>query len=165
MAGEQQFLSLLNEHQKIIHKVCNLYMDSSADREDLFQEITLQAWKAYSKFKGTAKFSTWLYRVALNTAITFFKKEKRGPRQYPTDNLPEGKMDAYDPVEEQVQAMYKAISELSKVDKAIVALYLEDYSYKDIGEMLGITANNVAVKMSRIKSRLIEETKKHFENA
>lgn len=165
MAGEQQFISLLNEHQKIIHKVCNLYMDSTADREDLFQEITLQAWKAYSKFKGTAKFSTWLYRVALNTAITFFKKEKRGPRQYPTDVLPEAKPDAYDPVEEQVQAMYKAISELSKVDKAIVVLYLEDYSYKDIGEMLGITANNVAVKMSRIKTKLIDETKKHFANA
>lgn len=164
MAGEQTFIGLLNEHQKIIHKVCNLYMDSIEDREDLFQEITLQAWKAYGSFRGHAKFSTWLYRVALNTAITFFKKEKRALKAYPGEILPEGKQEAYNPIEEQVQAMYAAIGQLSKVDKAIVVLYLEDYNYKDIGEILGITANNVAVKMNRIKSRLINETKKHFEN-
>ena len=75
MSKEKEFISLLNEHQRIIHKVCNLYMDAHADREDLFQEITLQAWKAYGNFRGDAKFSTWLYRVALNTAITFFRKE------------------------------------------------------------------------------------------
>ena len=75
--SEKEFLHQLNEHQKIIHKVCNLYMQLPEDKEDLFQEVTLQAWKAYHKFRGDAKFSTWLYRVALNTAITFFRKEKR----------------------------------------------------------------------------------------
>ncbi len=162
MPSEKEFISLLNQHQKIVHKVCNLYMDRHAEREDLFQEITLQAWKAYSSFRGDAKFSTWLYRVALNTAITFFRKEKRKPDIYSTDIIPESTDDTYDPIEEQVKAMYAAIGELSKIDKAIVMLYLEDYSYNEIGEMMGITANNVAVKMNRIKTKLKETTQKQL---
>jgi RNA polymerase sigma factor (sigma-70 family) len=162
MASEQEFISLLNQHQKIVYKVCNLYMDMHSDREDLFQEITLQAWKAYGSFRGEAKFSTWLYRVALNTAITFFRKEKKKPAIYSTDLLPEQPDENDDPIEEQVKAMYAAIGELSKIDKAIVMLYLEDYSYIEIGEMMGITANNVAVKMNRIKTKLREETQKQL---
>ena len=77
MASEQEFIKLLNAHQKIVYKVCNLYMDTKTDREDLFQEISLQAWKSFGGFRGDAQFSTWLYRVALNTAITFFRKEKK----------------------------------------------------------------------------------------
>lgn len=165
MDKEQQFIMLLDENQKIVHKVCNLYMDSTSDREDLFQEITLQSWKAYGNFKGNSKFSTWLYRVALNTAITFFRKEKRKPKIFSAEILPELHPEAYDPVEEQVQAMYKAIGELSKIDKAVVMLYLEDYSYLEVGEMLGISANNVAVKMNRIKTKLKEQTHKHFASA
>ena len=165
MASEKEFISLLNQHQKIIYKVCNLYMDMHSEREDLFQEITLQAWKAYKNFRGDAKFSTWLYRVALNTAITYFRKEKRKPDIYSTDMVPDLAEENSDPVEEQVKAMYAAIGNLSKIDKAIVMLYLEDYSYIEIGEMMGITANNVAVKMNRIKTKLKEETQKqsaHF---
>jgi RNA polymerase sigma factor (sigma-70 family) len=160
MASEKEFISLINQHQKIVYKVCNLYMDRHSDREDLFQEITLQAWKAYENFRGDAKFSTWLYRVALNTAITFFRKEERKPDIYSTDTVPDQTEDAYDPIEEQVRAMYAAIGNLSKIDKAIVMLYLEDYSYIEIGDMMGITANNVAVKMNRIKTKLKEETQK-----
>lgn len=163
MPAEKEFIALLNEHQRIMHKVCNLYMDAHADREDLFQEITLQAWKAYAGFRGDAKFSTWLYRVALNTAITFFRKEKRKPDIYSTEAVPDlGSHETYDPIEEQVKAMYAAIGDLSKIDKAIVMLYLEDYNYNDIGEMMGITANNVAVKMNRIKTRLKESTQKYM---
>ncbi len=164
MASEKAFISLLNEHQKIIYKVCNLYMDMHSDREDLFQEITLQAWKAYGNFRGDAKFSTWLYRVALNTAITFFRKDKRKPDTYSTDTLPDTVNEPYDPIEEQVRAMYAAIGELSKIDKAIVMLYLEDYSYQEIGDMMGISANNVAVKMNRIKTKLKAETQKQLAN-
>ena len=160
MPSEKEFIALLNQHQKIVYKVCNLYMDRHSDREDLFQEITLQAWKAYGNFRGDAKFSTWLYRVALNTAITFFRKEKKQPAVYSADILPEINEDVYDPIEEQTKAMYAAIGELSKIDKAIVMLYLEDYSYNEIGEMMGITANNVAVKMNRIKTKLKEQTQK-----
>ncbi len=162
MASEKEFISLLNQHQKIVYKVCNLYMDRHADREDLFQEITLQAWKAYGNFRGDAKFSTWLYRVALNTAITYFRKEKKKPEIFSTDIIPEQQEERDSLIEEQVKAMYAAIGDLSKIDKAIIMLYLEDYSYADIGEMMGITANNVAVKMSRIKIKLKEETQKQL---
>jgi RNA polymerase sigma-70 factor (ECF subfamily) len=164
MPSEKEFITLLNQHQKIIHKVCNLYMDRYSDREDLFQEITLQAWKAYGNFRGDARFSTWLYRVALNTAITFFRKEKRRPGLQLTDSLPEQADDTHDPVEEQLKAMYAAIGELSRIDKALIMLYLEDYSYNEIGEMMGITANNVAVKMNRIKTKLKEKTQQQMAN-
>jgi len=153
MNAEKEFIALLNQHQKIIYKVCNLYLQSHADKEDLFQEVTLQAWKAYANFRGDAKFSTWLYRVALNTAITFYRKEKK-QFIYSTDELPEIAGVPYDPIEEKTKAMYTAIAELSKIDKAIVMLYLEDYSYNEISEVLGITANNIAVKMNRIKIKL-----------
>ena len=162
MSTEQEFIQLLNKHQNIIHKVCSVYMDVYADREDLFQEVTLQAWKAYPNFRGDAKFSTWLYRVALNTAITFFRKEKK---QIPTINTEVffDNSEFHNPIEEQVQAMYKAIGDLGKIDKALIMLYLEDYNYNDIGEILGISANNVAVKMNRLKIKLKEETQKHYQ--
>lgn len=163
MPSEKEFISLIDQHQRIIHKVCNLYRDAYADREDLFQEITLQAWKAFGSFRGDAKFSTWLYRVALNTAITFFRKEKRQPNIYITESLPDFRSnEPHDPIEDQVKAMYAAIGELSKIDKAIVMLYLEDYNYNDIGDIIGITANNVAVKMNRIKTRLRESAQKYM---
>lgn len=160
--AEQEFIQLLNKHQNIIHKVCSVYMTDYADKEDLFQEVTLQAWKAYPTFRGDAKFSTWLYRVALNTAITFFRKEKKQVPIFTTEVLPDT-AESHNPVEEQVQAMYKAIGELSKIDKALIMLYLEDYSYIEIGEMLGISANNVAVKMNRLKVKLKEQTQKHYQ--
>lgn len=100
MAAEKEFIRLLKEHQKIIYKVCNLYMQSHADREDLFQEITLQAWKAYSNFRGDSKFSTWLYRVALNTAITFFRKEKK-KIEVNVEELPEATEGSFDQIEEK----------------------------------------------------------------
>ncbi len=159
---EQEFIQLLNKHQNIIHKVCSVYMNDYADKEDLFQEVTLQAWKAYPTFRGDAKFSTWLYRVALNTAITFFRKEKKQVTVFSTDILPDT-TESHNPIEEQVSAMYKAIGELSKIDKALIMLYLEDYSYIEIGEMLGISANNVAVKMNRLKVKLKEQTQKHYQ--
>ncbi len=157
---EKEFVSLLNKHQNIVHKICNVYMDVPADREDLFQEITLQAWKAIKNFRGESQFSTWLYRVALNTAITFFKKDKKQAFTF-TEHFPE-RTEVYNPIEEQVQAMYKAIGNLSKIDKALVMLYLDDYSYKEMAEMLGMTVTNVGVKMNRIKTKLKDETAKYY---
>ena len=131
-----------------------MYVQRPDDREDLFQEITLQAWKSYPRFKGNARFSTWLYRVALNTAITHYRKQKRNPITFSDIDGYEIQEAAADPTEAQFQLMYKAIGELSEVDKALVLLYLEDYPYDDIAQMMGITANHVAVKMNRIKGKL-----------
>ena len=131
-----------------------MYVQRPDDREDLFQEITLQAWKSYPRFKGNARFSTWLYRVALNTAITYYRKQKRNPITHSDITGYEIPEAPTDPTDAQFQLMYKAIGELSEVDKALVLLYLEDYPYDDIAQMMGITPNHVAVKMNRIKSKL-----------
>ncbi|MEP7280143.1 MAG: RNA polymerase sigma factor [Bacteroidota bacterium] len=161
MQAEKIFIEAIEQNQPIIHKVCNLYMNNEQDRKDLFQEILLSAWKGFVNFKGDAKFSTWLYRVALNTAITFYRKDQR---KLPTASLPEQFVMSSDNPgnEEQVKAMYSSINHLSPIDKALVMLYMEDYVYSEIGEMMGITANNVAVKMNRIKLKLKENAKKYL---
>ncbi|GAA4406510.1 RNA polymerase sigma factor [Nibrella viscosa] len=153
MLSAPAFIQQIRQHQKIIHKVCHLYADSPEDREDLFQEILLNAWKANPGFRQEARFSTWLYQIALNTAISYLRKEKRRPRR--TDLDPELHLpDAADPAEAQYADLYRAIGRLDKVDKALVMLYLDDYDYTTIGQMMGITPNYVAVKMSRIKQQL-----------
>jgi len=158
---EQAFLALIGQHQSIIHKVCNLYAADPADREDLFQEILLQAWRGVSGFQGMAKFSTWLYQVALNTAISHFRKSKvRLPFASLDSTAIQFTAASSEAEEAAIDAMYQAIGALSKIDKALIMLYLEDYDHKTIGEMLGITANHVGVKLNRIKGQLRELVKK-----
>jgi len=164
MQTEKIFIDLINKHQNIIHKITNVYMDDALSREDLFQEIVLQSWKSYQHFKGNAQFSTWLYRVALNTAITFFKKEVRIKKVMQVrQQQPEAVHDDSESINAQIQAMYKAIGNLSKIDKAIVMLYLEDYSHADMAGILGISANNVAVKLNRIKQKLKNQSQLYYQ--
>lgn len=153
---EHNFIDLLEKHQNIVHKVCRLYTNSQDAHNDLFQEITIQLWKAYPKFRGEAKFSTWMYRVALNTAITLYRKSKRRIKTQDFDNvLYKIKTEEYDDTaEQQLSVMYAAIRELNDIDKALVFLYLEDKNYSEISEMLGISEVNARVKMNRIKKKL-----------
>lgn len=151
---EREFIQLIQQHSGIIHKVCSLYVEGKENRDDLFQEITLQAWKSYPRFQGNSLFSTWLYRVALNTAITYFKQQKRNPTHHAAEEFPELLDNDTNIREEQFEMMYRAIAQLTEVDKALVLLYLEDFPYDEIAAMMGITANHVAVKMNRIKSKL-----------
>ena len=159
MLSEKEFIQEIRQNENIIYKVCNRYMDNKADREDLFQEILLNAWKGITRYKGLSKFSTWLYRVALNTAITFYKKGKKNSMASGQANWFDSNSDIQD---ERIIAMNKAINELSGIDKALVMLYLEDYTYQGIADIMGITVNNVAVKMNRIKARLKENCKKYL---
>ena len=153
---EQKFVAELNKNQNIVHKVCRVYTNNSDAHKDLFQEITIQLWKAYPKFRGEAKFSTWMYRVALNTAITLYRKSKR---QIQTSNVSDiqYKLESieYDgEVEEQMQLLYKAIHQLTDIEKALILLYLEEKPYKEIAETMGITEVNARVKVNRIKTKL-----------
>lgn len=157
---EREFLSHINQHQRIIHKICRLYAVSQADREDLFQEILMQAWRAAPQFRQEAGFSTWLYRIGLNTAISQFRKSSTRPVVDPIDVAAMQLKTAEQSTE--TEALYAAISELGKVDKAIVMLWLDDFDYADIGEILGITANHVGVKMSRIREKLKSGVKQHL---
>jgi len=153
---EHQFVTNLQSNQNIVHKVCTLYTNDKDSHKDLFQEITIQLWKAYPKFRGDAKFSTWMYRVALNTAITLYRKSKRTIRTQDYDSVIfKIKADEYDETEEQqLKLMYKAIKQLGDIDKALVFLYLEDKNYKEISETLGISEVNARVKMNRVKTKL-----------
>lgn len=153
---EHQFVSQLEAHQNIVHKVCSLYTDNREAHNDLFQEIAIQLWKAYPRFRGDSKFSTWMYRVALNTAITLYRKSKKQPATQDFDTvLHRVKAEQYDPTEEQqLNLMYSAIRELGDIDKALVFLYLEDKNYSEIAETLGISEVNARVKMNRIKTKL-----------
>lgn len=153
---EHKFVTELQNNQNIVHKVCTLYTNDRDSHNDLFQEITIQLWKAYPKFRGDAKFSTWMYRVALNTAITLYRKNKRRIDTADYDSIIfKIKADEYDETEElQLKLMYKAVKQLGDVDKALVFLYLEDKNYTEISETLGITEVNARVKMNRIKTKL-----------
>lgn len=153
---EHNFVALLEEHQNIVHKVCRLYTNHQEAHNDLFQEITIQLWKAYPKFRGDAKFSTWMYRVSLNTAITLYRKSKRSIRTHELDTFQfKIKAEDYDDTEEQqLKLMYQAVHQLNDIEKALVFLYLEDKDYREISDTLGITEVNARVKMNRIKNKL-----------
>lgn len=155
-ALEQSFVSQLKENQNIIHKICRLYTQDQEHHNDLFQEITIQLWNAFPKFRGDSKFSTWAYRVALNTAITLYRKNKKFVS---TIEFETGKhfvmQDDYNYEEEEhLKLLYKAVYELNDIEKALVFMYLEEKSYTEISETLGITEVNVRVKMNRIKGKL-----------
>lgn len=153
---EHKFLTELEKNQNIVHKVCTLYTNGRDAHNDLFQEITIQLWKAYPKFRGDSKFSTWMYRVALNTAITLYRKSKRRVPTQDFDTVTfKISADEYDPTEEeQLKLMYRAVKELGDIDKALVFLYLEDKSYSEIADTMGISEVNARVKMNRIKKKL-----------
>lgn len=158
---EEDFLHKINIHKGILYKVSRMYFDNLDDQQDLFQEIVLQLWKSVPTFKGDSEFSSWMYRVALNTALAFFKKEKRKPDAY--------KGITYEPIatedgvvekEQQLKYFYKATKELNRIEKALILLFIEGYSGKEIAKNLGITEANVRVKTNRTKKKLKEIIKK-----
>lgn len=153
---EKQFLEIVQQNQGIIHKVCNMYCDDEDDRKDLVQEILAQLWKSFGTFRNESKFTTWMYRVALNTAITAFKKNKRQPDRLPLTHmnfqLPDD--DSSAEMEENLKMLREAVSKLTGIEKSIILLYLESKSYEEIAEITGITQNYVRVKMNRIRKKL-----------
>ncbi len=159
---ETHFLQLISENKGILFKICRVYQDDPEDRNDLLQEIILQLWLAFDSFKGKSKFSSWMYRVALNSAITFFKKQKRRPDK---EQLPVNFEKAEEPSpggekEEQLAIFYKAVQQLGKVEKALIYLYMENQPYEEIAANLGISQVNVRVRINRIKNKLKDIIKK-----
>ncbi|PWG04817.1 RNA polymerase sigma factor [Polaribacter aquimarinus] len=153
---ETKFLSNFERNQNIAHKICRIYTTNQSAHNDLFQEITIQLWKNYPKFRGDSKFSTWMYRVALNTAISLYRKSTRRVKTQDINDVAfKIKSNDYDDTEErQLEALYKAIHKLNDIDKALIFLYLEDKPYKEISETLGISSVNARVKMNRAKEKL-----------
>lgn len=154
---KEDFLTLIEEHRRIIFKICNSYCPNKNDREDLAQEIIFQLWRSYATFDPAFKFSTWMYRIALNVAISFYRKEKKSAItiSFP-ETVPEveDKNDGSQHTEENISRLQQFINELKEFDKALMILYLEEKSHKEISEILGITETNVATKVGRIKEKL-----------
>ena len=149
--SEKEFLSQLKEHQNIIYKLVHLYATSEEDKKDLYQEILFQAWKTYSSFRGEAKFSTWLYRLSLNTIFTIQRKTNKV--EY-TDTTKYEEQLITTSSNDEKERLYKAIRTLSDTERAIVSLHLDGYDNKEVGELIGITANLVGVKLHRAKQQL-----------
>jgi RNA polymerase sigma-70 factor, ECF subfamily len=152
---EEKFVSLINEHQGLIHKVCIMYENDSEVRNDLFQEIVLQLWKSFPSFRGEAKITTWMYRIALNTAISGFRKQTRKVK---TEDLREVHFNisdsGADAQEENFQKLQWAIRQLSEIERAMIMMALEEVPYEEIAETIGISQNNVRVRMNRIREKL-----------
>ncbi|MFB3386391.1 RNA polymerase sigma factor [Flavobacterium sp. LAR06] len=154
---EQEFLNRIENHKGILYKVSKMYMDNHDDQQDLFQEIVCQLWKSYDTFRNESQFSTWMYRVAVNTAIVFLRKEKRKVDKYEiaSENIKDDEGDSHIK-ESQLDHFYKAVQKLEKIDKAIIFYQLEGFSHKEIGDNLGISEGNARVKLNRAKEKLKE---------
>ncbi|MBC7554262.1 MAG: sigma-70 family RNA polymerase sigma factor [Taibaiella sp.] len=149
--SEKEFLSQLKEHRNIIYKLVHLYANTEEDKKDLYQEIVLQAWKTYSAFRGDAKFSTWLYRLCLNTIFTIQRKTKR--IEY-TDTAKFEETHFTASGNDEAERLYKAIRTLPETERALISLHLDGHDNREVGELLGITPNLVGVKLHRIKQQL-----------
>jgi len=150
---EKEFLRIIHDHQKIIFKLCRTYRDSKEEQEDLFQEIVYQLWKSFPSFKSESKISSWIYRITLNTAIAIYRKAK--PDINYLEELPEKIHPSTENMaSENSDRLFEALRKLNDGDKALISLYLEDFSYQEMAEITGISESNVGVKLNRIKNKL-----------
>ncbi len=157
MAKDQEFTRLIQENKRIIYKICNSYCSDKDDRDDLAQEIIYNLWKSFNSFDPAFKFSTWMYRIALNVAISFYRREKKFKNH---DPIMEGLIvfeetrEDKTGVEKNLELLQGFINELKEVDKAVILLYLDDRSHREISEITGFTETNVATRINRIKDKL-----------
>jgi|ERR1700722_3500726 RNA polymerase sigma factor (sigma-70 family) len=156
--AQERFQGLMEEHKKILYKVCHAYCRNPGDRDDLAQEIIVQLWRSFSAFDERVRFSTWMYRTALNVAISFYRRESVRTRHVVSGD--EHLLDAIDETanpSEEIQFLYDWIGKLDPLNKALVILYLDGNSYQEIADVLGISQTNVATKISRLKETLRQE--------
>lgn len=154
MRLEDTFIQLIKEHEAVIFKITSVYARNAEDQQDLYQEIVAQLWSAYSRFRGEAKASTWIYRIALNTAITMRRKNKKklAPRELDWVLRYTHQQDPLQ--QERIQLLYRKIEQLNELEKGIILLFLEDKTYEEIAAITGLTLTNVATRLSRIRQKL-----------
>ena len=149
---EKQFVDFVTEYKQIIYKICYIYATDSDSLNDLYQETVINLWKSFPRFRGECKASTWVYRIALNTCISFFRKSKSRPEVVPIS------VDLEAVVEEdktaQLHELYRMINRLGRLERALILLWLEERSYQEMADITGISRTNVAVKLNRIKEKL-----------
>lgn len=152
---EKEFIELIEQHSRLIYKVCFMYASDRDELNDLYQEVLINLWRSHDAFRGESKYSTWIYRIGLNTCVSYIRQKSRKPSLVPLtvdlESITEDETHV-----EQLRELYRLINQLSKIEKAIVLLYLEEKTYDEIGEIVGITRGNVGVKLNRIKTKLKE---------
>lgn len=148
------FLALIQENKRIIYKICNSYCRNQYDREDLAQEIIYQLWRSGESFQADHKFSTWMYRIALNTAISFYRKEQSAGKTVELSEQVLAMKEEGSELEENIRQMQQFINDFNELDRALILLYLEKKNHKEIAEILGISESNVGTKISRMKEKL-----------
>lgn len=150
-----EFTKLIEANQGIIYKVSRMYCNNRNCQDDLFQDILIQLWKSFPTYDKKRKFTTWMYRVALNTAISQYRKDKKAEdNEFESVRFNISDENDHEARENSVNILHKALNKLSKVEKSIIILYMDEYSYEEIAEIIGITVSNVGVKISRIKKKL-----------
>jgi RNA polymerase sigma-70 factor (ECF subfamily) len=155
---QECFQTLIDAHRGILFKVCNTYCRGHDDREDLAQEIVVQLWRSFPRFDERFRFSTWMYRIALNVAISFYRRESTRARYVITaDTRLLEVADEHAGISENLALLHQAIATLDPLNKALALLYVDGHSHRDIGEVLGITESNVGTRLDRLKRRLREE--------
>ncbi len=161
MRSKEEFIAIIKENEGLIYKVAKLYTNNKEDEQDLYQDIVYQLWKSFDSFRNDAKISTWMYRVALNTAIAHLQKEKRKANHLPLDEKLVNRPDSSDMlVEEQTKMLYALIATLNTVEKGIIFLYLEGKSYDEIAQITGFSATNVGTRLARIRQKIIAQVQK-----
>ena len=139
----------------IIIKICRAYTDTQENFEDYYQEVCLQIWRSNKNFREQSEWSTWIYRISLNVCLTLLKKKSNNQKYVNSDFLPaEITEDSKAFADEPLNQLYSAIKQLSEIDRAVILLYLEEKTYKEIAEIIGVNANNIGVRIKRIKERL-----------
>ncbi len=152
---QDKFVAEIDSHQNIIYKICHLYTNNMIDFEDLYQDIVLQLWKSYPNFKAKSKLSTWIYQVSLNTALYKLRQEKNKLNLDALIQIHHNIPEISDPEKmENIESVKELLNELSNIEKALITLHLDEYSYDEISEIMGMTKTNVATKISRIKQKL-----------
>ena len=161
---DDAFVEKINQNIGIAHKVCRIYFDSTEDYDDAFQEMMYQLWRAFMTFDGRSKFSTWMYRVCLNTALTYQRKYQRDKTESLSVKHQQIEAEPSSDNAQQMGLLYNAIGKLSPLNRAIILLYLEEMSYEEIANITGLTKSNVSVKLVRIKKALESELKNKFKS-
>lgn len=158
--SEEKFAEIVEKHQSRIRHLCKVYTKRAQDEKDLFQEILIQIWKSLPAFNGDAELSTWMYRIGVNTAISFMRKKNTRKGYYSSYQKEKERTGTnyfehrYDVQDERAQKLYMAIDKLNVLEKAILTMYLDDFSYREIGYVADMTENHVGVKLNRIKKKL-----------
>lgn len=155
MTQEQEFTKLIQEHKRVIYTVCYMFSKNKEEVDDMFQEILIRLWQGFDSFEGRSSVQTWIYRIALNTAINQDKKKRRRVETIPL-SVDIDPYEADNPATQQIRQLYDRIYQLDLVDRSLILLWLEGVSYEEIGAIIGITPNHVGVRLLRIKDKLVK---------